>query len=96
MGQGAEVGVRLFAMAFGFGFGWHAVVMRQRSGQEYLRMKMISSQLKSKGRSEVKGQDSTSDHRHLFYCCSCGNLWTKALLRRRRWLDAILVDNNGA
>jgi len=25
-GQGAEAGVRLFAMAFGFGFGWHAIV----------------------------------------------------------------------
>jgi len=26
MGQGAEASVRLFAMAFGFGFGWHAIV----------------------------------------------------------------------
>jgi len=26
MGQGAEAGVRLFAMTFGFGFGWHAIV----------------------------------------------------------------------
>jgi len=26
IGQGAEAGVRLFAMAFGFGFGWHAIV----------------------------------------------------------------------
>ena len=26
MGQGAEAGVRLFAVAFGFGFGWHAIV----------------------------------------------------------------------
>ena len=26
MGQGAEAGVRLFGMAFGFGFGWHAIV----------------------------------------------------------------------
>ena len=26
MGQGAETSVRLFAMAFGFGFGWHAIV----------------------------------------------------------------------
>ena len=25
-GQGAEASVRLFAMAFGFGFGWHAIV----------------------------------------------------------------------
>jgi len=25
-GQGAEGAVRLFAMAFGFGFGWHAIV----------------------------------------------------------------------
>jgi len=25
-GQGAEAVVRLFAMAFGFGFGWHAIV----------------------------------------------------------------------
>ena len=24
--QGAEASVRLFAMAFGFGFGWHAIV----------------------------------------------------------------------
>lgn len=26
IGQGAEASVRLFAMAFGFGFGWHAIV----------------------------------------------------------------------
>ena len=26
LGQGPEAGVRLFAMAFGFGFGWHAIV----------------------------------------------------------------------
>jgi len=26
MGQGAEGAIRLFAMAFGFGFGWHAIV----------------------------------------------------------------------
>ncbi len=26
IGQGPEAGVRLFAMAFGFGFGWHAIV----------------------------------------------------------------------
>ena len=26
MGQGAEAGARLFTMAFGFGFGWHAIV----------------------------------------------------------------------
>jgi len=26
MGDGAEGAVRLFAMAFGFGFGWHAIV----------------------------------------------------------------------
>lgn len=26
MGQGTESAVRLFAMAFGFGFGWHAIV----------------------------------------------------------------------
>lgn len=26
IGQGVEAGVRLFAMAFGFGFGWHAIV----------------------------------------------------------------------
>jgi len=25
-GQGAEAGVRLFAIAFGSGFGWHAIV----------------------------------------------------------------------
>jgi len=24
--QGADAGIRLFAMAFGFGFGWHAIV----------------------------------------------------------------------
>jgi formate/nitrite transporter FocA (FNT family) len=24
--QGADAGVRLFAVAFGFGFGWHAIV----------------------------------------------------------------------
>jgi formate/nitrite transporter FocA (FNT family) len=26
IGQGAEAGVRLFATAFGFGFGWHSIV----------------------------------------------------------------------
>jgi len=26
IGQGPEADVRLFAMAFGFGFGWHAIV----------------------------------------------------------------------
>ena len=26
IGQGAEGAIRLFAMAFGFGFGWHAIV----------------------------------------------------------------------
>lgn len=26
IGQGPEAGVRLFAMTFGFGFGWHAIV----------------------------------------------------------------------
>lgn len=26
MGQSAEASVRLFAMTFGFGFGWHAIV----------------------------------------------------------------------
>ena len=25
-GQGADASVRLFAVAFGFGFGWHAIV----------------------------------------------------------------------
>ena len=25
-GQGADAGIRLFAVAFGFGFGWHAIV----------------------------------------------------------------------
>lgn len=26
IGQGPEASVRLFAMAFGFGFGWHAIL----------------------------------------------------------------------
>ena len=46
-GQGAEAAVKLFATAFGFGFGWHSIVDEVAKWAERSKLRMKGEEMRS-------------------------------------------------